>query len=53
MAQIMFGSKFLAKKSCGDMTVLDAVYHKKCYTALYTRGIDLFQGKASPMLTMK
>jgi len=30
-------TKLLAKMSAGDMTALDAVYHKKCYTALYTR----------------
>ena len=29
-------TKLLAKMSVGDMTALDAVYHKKCYTALYT-----------------
>ncbi len=30
-------TKLLATMSCGDMTALDAVYHKKCYTALCTR----------------
>ncbi len=30
-------TKLLAKMSCGDMTALDVVHHKKCYTALYTR----------------
>ena len=29
--------RLLAKMSCGDLTALDAVYHKKCLTALHTR----------------
>ena len=30
-------TKLLAKMSCGDLIALDAVYHKDCFTALYTR----------------
>ena len=34
-------TRLLAKMSCGDLTALDAVYHKKCLTALYTHNISL------------
>ena len=37
MATEMRDTKLLAKFSVGDMTASDALYHKKCHTALHTR----------------
>ena len=37
MATEMRDTKLLAKLSVGDMTASDALYHKKCHTALHTR----------------
>ena len=37
MATEMWDTKLLAKLSVGDMTASDALYHKKCHTALHTR----------------
>ena len=37
MATELRDTKLLAKISCGDLTALDAVYHKHCLTSLYTR----------------
>lgn len=37
MATEMRDTKLLTKLSVGDMTASDAVYHKKCHTALHTR----------------
>ena len=44
-------TKLLAKMSVGDMTALDAVYHKKCYTALYTLHRSLTRRNKSKVLT--
>ena len=37
MATEMTDTKLLAKLSVGDMIASDALYHKKCHTALHTR----------------
>ena len=37
MYEEMRDTKLLAKLSVGDMTASDALYHKKCHTALHTR----------------
>ena len=34
-------TRLLAEMYCGDLTALDAVYHKKCLTTLYARHISL------------
>ena len=37
MATDLRETRLIAKLLSGDMTALDAVYHKKCFTSLYTR----------------
>ena len=53
MANELQDTLLLAKLSSGDMIAMDAVYHKHCLTALFTRYRSSIRQKESSILDEK